>query len=251
MSAPRGEICGSRLGGRAKTEKRRRLGQHFLKSEGIARRIVEAARIGGDDIVLEVGTGRGILTTLLCDAAKRVISAESDMQLYRDAKSRVKRDNLKLIHGDGFSVGDPFTVFVSNLPYSKSRKAIEWLAQRDFARAVVTVQREFAEKLLTESRRKRRAVTVIARHAFAIDEVFGVGRDDFDPPPRIDSAVIRLEKRVTLSRGVIVAVNGLFSHRRKILRNVPELARLECGDRMRLEDLEDGEVIRIATRIAG
>src|SRR3990172_2568384 len=128
--------------------KRRRLGQHFLHSQSVAKKIVEAAGITKKDVVLEIGTGRGILVPLLCEKAGKVISIESDSFLYDLAREKFSDiTNLTLLHGDGFKTEEKFTIFVSNLPYSKSRDAVEWLGRKKFRRAVVMVQKEFAEKI--------------------------------------------------------------------------------------------------------
>ena len=68
-------------------KRRQKLGQHFLKSKTIAKTIVNAAKISNKDIVLEIGTGKGILIPFLCQKAKKVISIESDKNLYDAAKS--------------------------------------------------------------------------------------------------------------------------------------------------------------------
>jgi len=113
-------------------KRRQKLGQHFLQSKNIAKSIVSEAKISKNDIVLEIGTGKGILTSLLCDKAKKVISIEVDKQLFESAKVNFsKKANLWLIHGDGFKTSEKFSIFVSNLPYSKSRKSIEWLSQKN------------------------------------------------------------------------------------------------------------------------
>jgi len=114
--------------------RRRLLGQHFLVSESIAKSIVDHANITKKDTVLEIGTGRGILLPFLCQAAKKVISVETDKELYLSSLEKFESfSNLSLKHGDGFKLDLDFTIFVSNLPYSKSRKAIEWLAQKKFS----------------------------------------------------------------------------------------------------------------------
>jgi len=134
--------------------KRQRLGQHFLISQTVAKKIVEAARITKKDVVLEIGTGRGILVPLLCEKAKQVISIEADAILYQDAKKRFSNiANLAIRYGDGFKTDEKFSIFVSNLPYSKSRKAMEWLIQKKFSRAVVMVQKEFYEKLVSKGKK--------------------------------------------------------------------------------------------------
>ena len=146
--------------------KRKRLGQHFLKSKTIAKSIVSNAKITRNDVVLEVGTGRGILIPYMCKNAQKVYSIESDRSLYISAKSNFDYPNLILEHADGFNSGHDFSIFISNLPYSKSRFAIEWLLQKKFLRAVVMVQAEFAEKLA--SKEEHKAISVLANHGFRI-----------------------------------------------------------------------------------
>ena len=132
--------------------KRKRYGQHFLNSDKIAKSIVSEAKITKDDVVFEVGTGEGILIPHLCKNAKKVISVDLDEKLVKDAKSKFSTiDNLVLKSGDGFKKKDIFTIFVSNLPYSRSKEAIEWLAKSPFSHGVIMVQKEFADKLLAKS----------------------------------------------------------------------------------------------------
>src|SRR3972149_9503205 len=143
--------------------KRKRLGQHFLTSQSVAKKIVDAAGITKKDIVLEIGTGKGILVPLLCEKSGKVVSIESDLELYNKAKEKFSDiTNLTLVHGDGFESDEKFTIFVSNLPYSKSREAMEWLVQKKFRRAVVMVQKEFAEK---NAEKKSKGESVIVNHA--------------------------------------------------------------------------------------
>ncbi|MGI0077325.1 MAG: ribosomal RNA small subunit methyltransferase A, partial [Nitrosopumilaceae archaeon] len=133
--------------------KRKRLGQHFLHSQSVAKKIVEAADITKKDTVLEIGTGKGILVSLLCEKAGKVVSIESDLELYNSAKEKFSNiTNLTLLHGDGFASDVKFTIFVSNLPYSKSRDAMEWLVQKKFRQAVVMVQKEFAQKIAEKTK---------------------------------------------------------------------------------------------------
>ena len=113
--------------------KRKNLGQHFLTSKTIADAIVSNAKITRNDVVLEIGTGYGILIPYLCKNAKRVFSIENDQDLYLSTKSNFHDyPNLVLEYGDGFDSDHNFSIFVSNLPYSKSRFTIEWLLQKNF-----------------------------------------------------------------------------------------------------------------------
>jgi len=95
-------------------KKRKKLGQHFLKSEKITEAIISAAKFTKNDIVLEIGTGKGVLTQLLCKNAKNVISYEYDKKLYENIKDEISYiSNLKLKFGDGFKSKEKFSVFIS------------------------------------------------------------------------------------------------------------------------------------------
>ena len=106
--------------------KRKKLGQHFLNSKLIAEKIILEANITPKDIVFELGTGLGVLTPFLCENAKKVFSIELDEDLFKEAKKNFSKiHNLTLTYGDGLKTKKQFTVFVSNLPYSKSKEIIE------------------------------------------------------------------------------------------------------------------------------
>ena len=231
--------------------RRRSLGQHFLISESIAKSIVDSANITKKDIVLEVGTGKGILIPLLCQAAKKVISVEKDRERYLQALEKFSNfSNLSLKQGDGFKLNSDFTVFVSNLPYSESRKAIEWLMQKDFSHGVIMVQKEFAEKLLSKTGNKNhRAITVLANHCTKIERIMDVKKSNFSPTPKVDSVVLRLTKTHQISKSIINTVNKLFSYRRKTVRNVAKQFAVSVDSNQRFEDLTDGEIVRLAKQI--
>jgi len=231
--------------------RRRLLGQHFLVSESIAKSIADCANITKKDTVLEIGTGRGILIPFLCQAAKKVISVETDKELYLAALEKFSNlSNLSLMHGDGFKLDLDFTVFVSNLPYSESRKAIEWLIQKKFSHGVIMVQKEFAEKLLSKPGNKNhRSVTVLANHCTKIEHIMDVKKTNFSPMPKVDSAVLRLTKAHQISKNIINTVNRLFSYRRKTIRNVAKQFGKSIDSNQRFEDLTDGEIVKLAKQI--
>ena len=227
-------------------KKRQRLGQHFLKSNKIAQAIVYAARPSKKDTILEIGPGKGILTPLLCKNAKKVISIEADRELYSEIKAKFSEiPNLVLKHGDGFKSKDDFSVFVSNLPYSKSKNAFEWLSQKKFSHAIVMVQKEFAHKLLEE----KKAISVLANYAFDIHEIIQVGKNNFSPTPKVDSTVLALTQKKSLSKELISTVNKMFSYRRKTLSNILKRFGQEIESDKRLDDLNGDEIIKIARQI--
>ena len=230
-------------------KKRQRLGQHFLISQTVAKKIVEAARITKKDVVLEIGTGKGILLAPLCQNAHKVISIEADSALNQENIDKFsKTPNLELIHGDGFKSDEKFSIFVSNLPYSKSRKAIEWLIQKKYSHAVVMVQKEFYEKL-TAKGKNRKAISILANYSNKIEKISNVNKNNFTPPPRVDSVVLKLTRKKTLSKELIQTVNKLFSYKRKNLQNILKQFGKKIESDKRLEDLTSEEIINIAKQI--
>ena len=190
----------------------------MLVDRRVLARIVDAAKIGRDETMLEAGTGRGILTAELCRAAKSVVSYEIDKKLYQLAKANLQFHNLELVNADLFKAANPdFDVFVSNLPYSRSRDAFEWLATQKFKRALVMVQEEFAAKLAARpGDRNYRAISALAGHCFAIEKLFSVGRRSFEPQPKVESVVVRIIPINTITKRTAKNLNLLFSNRNKI-----------------------------------
>jgi len=230
--------------------KRKQLGQHFLNSNLIAKSIVSEAKITKRDIVFELGTGLGILTPLLCEKANKVISVDVDEKLVRNAKSAFSDiDNLILKSGDGFKEKDSFSIFVSNLPYSKSRDAIEWLAQISFSHGVIMVQKEFADKLFANSSKKRKAISIIANHAFEIKKISKVGKNNFSPPPKVDSVILKIIQKNTMKKDLIQTINKIFSYRRKTVKNILKQFNKETVIDKRVDDLSGDEIIHLANQI--
>ena len=238
---------------RQQQHQRQQLGQHFLTSETIAELIVSEADITKSDTVLEIGTGLGILTPLLCQKAGKVVSVDVDQELVKRAASNMAHiDNLILESGDGFKRdggNEAFSIFVSNLPYSRSKDAIEWLTQRQFSHGVVMVQREFADKLFADTSKARRAITVIADFAFDITVISKVGKNNFQPPPKIDSVILKIVKRNNLTKDMIQTINRIFSYRRKTVKNILKQFDKKVSSDKRVDDLSVGEIVEIAAQI--
>jgi 16S rRNA (adenine1518-N6/adenine1519-N6)-dimethyltransferase len=127
--------------------------------------------------------------------------------------------NLYLVHSDIFKISKiEFHVFVSNLPYSRSKDAIEWLALRKFRTAVIMLQKEFVDKLQAKPGEPNyRLISVIGQYCFRIDILFDVSRTSFLPQPQVDSQVIRLtpyiERRIDTQ--TLNVLNYFFSQRNK------------------------------------
>ncbi len=230
--------------------KRKKFGQHFLISQSVAKKIVSTAKITMDDTVLEIGTGHGILIPYLCKKAKKVISIESDKKLYLESKSKFKNlSNLVLKHGNGFKSSDNFSILVSNLPYSQSRLAMEWLIQKKFSRAILMVQKEFAEKILA-SGKDRKAISVLVNQSSDVELEMKVNRSNFFPVPNVNSTVIKLTRKKQVSKNLINTVNQLFSYRRKKIQNISKKLGLKLNSEKRLDELSGDEIIKIAKQIS-
>ncbi|MDA4111262.1 MAG: 16S rRNA (adenine(1518)-N(6)/adenine(1519)-N(6))-dimethyltransferase RsmA [Thaumarchaeota archaeon] len=210
---------------RHRTSRRiRSLGQHMLVSEEIANKIVDASDVNSNDTVLEIGTGSGMITGKLASRVKNVRSYEVDEQLFLEARSSFSRiPNLEIILGDAFDskFNEEFDVCVTSLPYSQSLKFAKWLCIRSgkFHHAVAVLQSEFAQKLVAEpGKDSYRAVSVMSQLSFKIERLFSIGREAFDPQPRVTSEAVRFYPRNELGKlemdeTKIRLLNFLFSFR--------------------------------------
>jgi 16S rRNA (adenine1518-N6/adenine1519-N6)-dimethyltransferase len=214
----------------------RRYGQHFLVDGNILARIVEAADLQPDDTVFEVGAGAGTLTEELCARAGRVWAVEQDprfftlMQDYfRDTDNLILRqaDVLDLDLFTELPAGGPLKM-VSNLPYNvatavllKSLRELPWLES-----LVVLVQREMAQRYLAAPGSRSYGIPTLKLNYYCrISKVMQVPPSVFLPPPRIDSTLLRLERRedgagrVQDTESLFRLIDAAFSQRRKTLVN--------------------------------
>ena len=230
--------------------KRKKYGQHFLTSQSIAKFIVTTPKITKNDVVYEIGTGKRVLTLLLCKYAKHVITTEIDKKLYNDAlRNFSKITNLTIKNGDGFKSEPKFDIFISNLPYSKSRIAIQWLLQKKFSCAMIMVQDDFADKLLTNSIKERRAISVLSQYGFNMKIVKKVKHTNFSPRPKVDSVVLQITRNHIVAKELIETISKLFSYRRKTIQNITKNFGITIKSDRRLEDLENNEIIKLAKKI--
>ena len=185
-----------------------RLGQNFLIDNHVIERICELAELAGDERVLEVGPGVGTLTLALLQEAACVTSIEADPELepVLDAHA-ADYANFRFIMGDALKVGpeqieqaaggEP-TVFVANLPYNVAATIILQFFQTMPAlkRAVVMVQKEVADKLLAAPSTPAYSLTSVRCQYRTIPQLVQVvPAECFTPPPKVDSAFVRMDMR--------------------------------------------------------
>ena len=229
--------------------KRKKFGQHFLKSDQIAKFIVDSLNLKHSDIVYEIGTGRGILLPLLCKKSKNVITIEKDKSLFKDAFEKFSMfNNLTIMYGDGFKQNEEFDIFVSNLPYSKSKTAIQWMLMQKFTTGVIMVQYDFAEKLLS-TKQDRKAISVLAQSGFDMKILRNVSKENFTPQPKINSTIMSFTRKSTFSKELIQSVNLIFSFRRKKIQNIGKQLGLKIKSDLRLEEMSNDEIIKLARKI--
>jgi 16S rRNA (adenine1518-N6/adenine1519-N6)-dimethyltransferase len=213
---------------------RKRFGQHFLKDSKTLDAIVEALGPIGDRTVIEIGPGRGVLTDRLVERAARVIAIEVDRDLVAMLRDRYRdRPSVEIVEADVLTVdlaalaGGPY-VLVGNVPYYITTPILfHALAVPRPERAVYLVQLEVAERMAAAPGGKEYgALSVNVQAVATVELVRRVPPSAFNPPPAVDSAVVRIMPRTapviepSLERRFRTLVQGAFGLRRKQLVRV-------------------------------
>ncbi|KAK5981044.1 rRNA adenine N(6)-methyltransferase [Trichostrongylus colubriformis] len=175
-------------------------GQHILKNPGIVNSIIEKSALKSTDTVLEVGPGTGNLTVKMLEVAKKVIACEIDPRMVAELKKRVMatplQNKLEVRQGDVMKAEWPFfDVCVANLPYQISSPFVfKLLLQRPLPRyAVLMFQKEFADRLIAKPGDKDYCrLSVNVQLLAKVEHLMKIKRTEFRPPPKVDSAVVRI-----------------------------------------------------------
>jgi 18S rRNA (adenine1779-N6/adenine1780-N6)-dimethyltransferase len=178
-------------------------GQHILKNPQIIESIVQKSGIKSTDVVLEIGPGTGNLTARLLDVAKKVIAYEVDprmvLELQRRFQGTPQANQLQVIQGDVLKHTLPyFDVCVSNTPYQiSSPLTFKLLSHRPLFRAAILMfQREFAMRLVAKPKDSLYCrLTVNTQLLSRVSHLLKVGKNNFKPPPKVESSVVRIEPR--------------------------------------------------------
>ena len=213
---------------------RKRLGQHFLVDRGVLDRIADALAPTADDVVIEIGPGRGALTDLLVRRAKRVVAIELDRDLVPYLRDRYRdADNVEVIERDVLDVNlgevaGPEFLLAGNVPYYITTPILfHALESPRPARAVYLVQREVAERIAAPpGSRTYGALSVNVQAVARAELVARVPPGSFRPPPSVDSAILRLTPRPdpvveeSVESDFRLLVQDAFGLRRKQMRRV-------------------------------
>jgi 18S rRNA (adenine1779-N6/adenine1780-N6)-dimethyltransferase len=208
------------------------IGQHFLKNPAVVTSIIQKAAVKPTDVVLEIGPGTGNMTVPLLQRAKSVVALEFDPRMVREVLKRVQNSpeehKLQVIQGDAIHTKWPFfDLCVANIPYQISSAIVfKLLAHRPMFRcAVLMVQEEFALRL---SARPGEALycrlSVNTQLLAKVDQLLKVGKNNFRPPPKVESRVVRIELKNPPPPVNFVEWDGmirlLFNRKNKTLRSV-------------------------------
>ncbi len=212
----------------------RKYGQNFLVDEAVLDRLVRAAEVTRHDVVVEIGPGTGNVTSLLVREAGRVVAVEIDRQFTAPLEALASRSgNLEVVWGDATKIElPPCDKVVAALPYKQALPLIFDILANEFEIAVVIVQRDLARRLAAKPGEPGYSrVTVCAQRSAEVEMLEMVPKECYRPPPRVESAVLRLTPR---RRPVAVPseeffrnlLDSFFLHRN---RTVAEVLRHSIG----------------------
>lgn len=207
---------------------RQRYGQNFLIDNEVARREVAYAELTPQDVVLEIGPGKGILTQLLAKKAKQVVAIEIDTQLISQLK-KILPENVLLIAGDAVDIDfqdiPVFNKIVSNLPFQISSPITFKFLSVPFSKAILIFQKDFADRLIASPGTKDYSrLTVGVSYKAACRIIEDVPGGCFDPIPEVDAAIVELTPyphprfSVANESFFFELTKQLFTHRRKKIR---------------------------------
>lgn len=216
---------------------KKNLGQNFLTDKNIQHKIISACSFNRQDTVLEIGSGKGELTRIIAPAAGKVFALEIDSRIIGILKDNCAGfNNVKLIHADVMKFDfhaffkkqkSALKVF-GNIPYYITTPIIELLLRHrnKISEIFLTVQREFAERVIAQPGSKRFGSLSCFLQYYTIPEIlFMIKKNSFTPRPKIDSAFLKLKVlksplvRITDEEKLFKIIRAGFNQRRKTLRN--------------------------------
>ena len=215
------------------------LGQNFLTDKHIIDRIIEGSRIGPEDLVIEIGPGIGVLTAEAAENAKRVVAVEIDNGLIPILEDTLKEyDNITILNQDVLKTDfsaivsayktEGKTKIIGNLPYYITTPILMKLLEERVPADSITVmmQKEVADRIKADPGNKNYgALSVAVQYYCRVSQIAEVPKEVFFPPPKVDSAVLRMdireERPVVLQDETLffTCIRAGFGQRRKTLLN--------------------------------
>jgi len=210
------------------SSRRKRFGQNFLNSRKFAERIAQSAGVD-NELVVEIGSGKGILTRQLAKRARRVVAVELDSRLANFLEG-LKIPGVDVLNRDflGLELGDFETpVVVGNIPYGITSAIIEKLAasKSNVKMALLTVQKEYGSRMTAAVGGSDYGfLSIYANYHFELVRGFVIPARYFSPKPMVSSIIVTFKPKKSsfpedYERKLFEFVSGVFRYRRKSLKN--------------------------------
>ncbi len=215
------------------------LSQHFLIDKNVIKKIIREAHLSNNDVVLEIGAGRGELTFPIAEKVFHVFAVEKDKRLFYSLKNYIKQKNIKnisIINNDILelnffkilpSIKHAYKIVViGNIPYKISSPILNKLIKNRYIikKSIIMLQLEFARRLIASPGNKEYgAITLIINYYANVRKLFEVSRNVFFPKPNVNSMVIEVkfsDKYSYVNEKIFhTIVHGAFLYRRKHILN--------------------------------
>ncbi|WP_347373765.1 16S rRNA (adenine(1518)-N(6)/adenine(1519)-N(6))-dimethyltransferase RsmA [Aequorivita sp. Q41] len=230
---------------------KKHLGQHFLKDETIAEKIGDTLTMETYKNVLEIGPGMGVLTKYLIEKDAAIIAMDLDTESIAYLKEKYPNKNLKILEADflkydlSMLFGKEQFAITGNFPYNISTqivfKMLEWKEQ--VPEFTGMFQKEVAQRICEKEGSKAYGIlSVLAQAFYDAEYLFTVPPSVFNPPPKVDSGVLRLKRKEDFSipcseKMLYRVVKTAFQQRRKTLRN--SLKSFNLSDKIKEDTIFD------------
>jgi len=243
------------------------LGQHFLNDINIAKKTTGLLKNRENQNILEIGPGMGMLTQYLIQKKTNLKLIEIDLESIVYLKNNFSNIEKKIIEGDflKININNIFKSDISiigNFPYNISSQILfKVYENKDIIFELVGMfQKEVAERIISNSGRKRGILSVFVQAFYNVEYCFTIEAESFSPPPKIKSAVIKLSRnsREKLDCNPVLfknIVKSAYNQRRKTLRNALKSFNLKIDDKitnlltLRAEKLSVDEFIKITQNV--
>lgn len=233
----------------------KRLGQNFLTDRGVLKKIIDAAELHPNDIVLEIGPGLGILTIELAKKTKKVIAVEKDKKLCHVLKENLENfKNIEIINDDilntKYEIQNTRYKLVANLPYYITspviRKFLETKNKPELM--ILMVQKEVGQRICAAP--SKMSLLSVAVQFYAKPEIISyVSKKSFAPSPKVDSAIIKIKPqpipKINTKKFFNLVKAGFSSKRKFLINNLSrELKIVNCKLKIVFDQIELGQKLR-------
>ena len=213
----------------------KKLGQNFLTDKTVIKRIINSAELSSEDLIIEIGPGKGALTGRIAAIVKKIYAIEKDNFLFGELEQKyASLDNLILINEDALKIDfssfkdKEKLKFIANLPYNITSPVLSRLTENRnlFSTIIIMIQKEVGDRIASKPGNKiYGSLSVMIQSFFDVTHLFTVPPGSFSPKPKVDSVVIKLvptQQHSSLIKNTKLfsrVVKSSFSSRRKMINN--------------------------------